>query len=65
MSKELAVDLGTYTPEELIDIMNMELTFRDVKDEEDMVTDFMMIAGMSEDEARLSVKNVVKYDNLF
>lgn len=64
MANELAVDLGTYTPEELINIMNMELTFRDVGDDEQLVTDFMMIAGMSEDDARLAAKGVAKYDKL-
>mgnify|MGYP003675798396 FL=1 len=54
-----------FTAEELVEIMNMEVNLSEVKVDEDLVTDFISIAGYTEDEAYAAAEEVSKYDNLF
>ena len=60
---ELVEMNNMFTPEELMEIMNMEVTFTEVKVDEDLVTDYIMIAGYSEEEAYAAAENIKKYDN--
>lgn len=60
---ELVEMNNMFTPEELLEIMNMEVAFTEVKVDEDLVTDFIMKAGYTEDEAYAAAANVEKYDN--
>lgn len=62
---ELVEMNNMFTPEELVEIMNMEVAFAEVKVDEDLVTDFISIAGYSEEEAYAAAESVSKYDNLF
>ena len=61
---ELVEMNNMFTPEELLDIMNMEVSFKEVKVDEDLVTDFIIKAGYSEEDAYAAAANVQKYDNL-
>lgn len=54
-----------FTPEELMEIMNMEISFKEVKVDEELVTDFIMKAGYSEEEAYAAAKKVEEFDNKF
>ena len=60
---ELVEMNNMFTAEELMEIMNMEVSFKEVKVDEDLITDFIMIAGFTEDEAYAAAANVEKYDN--
>ena len=60
---ELVEMNNMFTPEELLEIMNMEVAFLEVKVDEELVTDFISLAGYTEDEAYAAAANVEKYDN--
>tara|TARA_R110002050_G_C8875549_1_gene508427 strand:+ start:177 stop:374 length:198 start_codon:yes stop_codon:yes gene_type:complete len=60
---ELVEMNNMFTPEELVEIMSMEVSFTEVKVDEDLVTDFIMKAGYTEDEAYAAAAEVEKYDN--
>lgn len=60
---ELVEMNNMFTPEELLEIMNMEVAFTEVKVDEELVTDFISLAGYTEDEAYAAAANVEKYDN--
>tara|TARA_R110002126_G_scaffold50551_4_gene139218 strand:- start:2961 stop:3161 length:201 start_codon:yes stop_codon:yes gene_type:complete len=62
---ELVEMNNMFTAEELVEIMNMEVNLSEVKVDEDLVTDFISIAGYTEDEAYAAAEEVSKYDNLF
>ena len=62
---ELVEMNNMFTAEELVEIMNMEVNLSEVKVDEDLVTDFISIAGYSEEEAYAPAEEVSKYDNLF
>ena len=55
------IELSTYTPEELMIIMNTEVEFEEVVDEQ-LVDDLIMIAGYSEEEAYQAAKAIKKED---
>ena len=57
------VELSTYTPEELIVIMNTEVEFEEVVDEQ-LVDDLIMIAGYTEEEARVAAKDIKRQDQI-
>jgi hypothetical protein len=57
------VELSTYTPEEIIAIMNTEVNFEEVVDEQ-LVDDLIMIAGYTEEEARAAAKDIKKEDQI-
>lgn len=58
------IELSTYTVEELIAIMNTEVEFEEVVDEQ-LVDDLIIIAGYAEDEARAAAKDIKRYDRKF
>lgn len=62
---ELVEINNMFTPEELMEIMNMEVSFKEVKVDEELVTDFIMKAGYSEEEAYAAAKKVEEFDNKF
>ena len=64
MSLNELVDMkNMFTPEELLEIVN-EAVELDKKEEDDqLVDDFIAIAGMSEEEAIVAAANVKLYDN--
>ena len=56
-------DHGTmFTPEELMDSMNLEKVFTPKVDEQ-LVDDFIIIAGYSEEDAYAAAASVQQYDN--
>ena len=57
------IELSTYTPDELLAIMNIEVEFEEVVDEE-LVDDLIMIAGYTEEEAREAAKAIKKEDQI-
>ena len=57
------IELSTYTAEELLAIMNTEVEFEEVVDEE-LVTDLILIAGYTEAEAREAAKAIKKEDRI-
>ena len=57
------IELSTYTPDELLAIMNIEVEFEEVVDEE-LVDDLIMIAGYTEEEARVAAKAIKKEDRI-
>ena len=57
------IEMSTYTPEELLAIMNTEVEFEEVVDEE-LVDDLIMIAGYTEKEARETAKAIKKEDQI-
>tara|TARA_R110002049_G_scaffold270787_5_gene447830 strand:- start:171 stop:362 length:192 start_codon:yes stop_codon:yes gene_type:complete len=59
------VQVGTYTPEELINEMNAFETVSELAIDEDLVTDYIMIGGYTTEEAYLAAEAVARYDNLF
>lgn len=60
---ELVEMNNMFTPEELMEIMNMEVAFKEVKVDEELVTDFIMIAGYTTEEAYAAAASVNEYDN--
>ena len=59
------VQVGTYTPEELINEMNAFEAVSELVIDEDLVTDYIMIGGYTTEEAYLAAEAVARYDNLF
>ena len=57
------IELSIYTPEELLVIMNTEVKFEEIVDEQ-VVTDMILIAGYTEDEAREAAKEIKKEDQI-
>jgi|TARA_R110000744_G_C19250537_1_gene550244 hypothetical protein len=57
------IELSTYTPDELLAIMNIEVNFEEVVDEK-LVDDLIMIAGYTEEEAREAAKAIKKEDQI-
>ena len=57
------IEMSTYTPEELIAIMNTEVNFEEVVDEE-LITDLIIIAGYTLEEARAAAKDIKREDQI-
>ena len=57
------IEMSTYTPDELLAIMNIEVNFEEVVDEK-LVDDLIMIAGYTEEEAREAAKAIKKEDQI-
>lgn len=64
--RKFGVD-GMYTVEEMLELLSLNvIDAREVKPEvdEELVTDYIMIAGYSEVDAYKAARAVAKYDNL-
>ena len=60
---ELVKFKNMFTPEELLEIINEAAKFDKKEEDDQLIDDFIAIAGMSEDEAIVAAANVKIYDN--
>jgi hypothetical protein len=60
---ELVEMNNMFTPEELLEIINEAAEFDKKEEDDQLIDDFIVIAGMTEDEAIAAAANVKLYDN--
>lgn len=60
---ELVGMKNMFTPEELLQIVNDAVQLDRKEEDDQLIDDFISIAGMTEEEAMIAASNVKVYDN--